>query len=129
MEEKAKKYCKEKHKGQTYNGGPFWKHPFQTAKILKTVTKDKNLIVAGYLHDILEDTDTSYNELEQAFGSDITDLVVEVTQAAWNDFPNLKTRRGVMLKFADRLSNITNSENWSEEQRNRYIFQKSKFWK
>lgn len=130
--EKAKKFATEKHKGQTYTGKEFIEHPAQTARIIEAalifMPSDDNLIAAAYLHDTLEDTETTYEELKATFGSDIANLVKEVTDAGWNVFPHLETQRGIMLKFADRLANLSHMDQWKPERQKRY-FQKSKFWK
>ena len=101
-------------------------------KILMTITKDENILCAGLLHDTLEDTKTTYNELVETFGNDIADLVMEVTHEGTKHkgycFPRLKTQRGIILKFADRLSNISRMDCWSEERKKQYL-NKSKFWK
>lgn len=129
----AYRFAQKKHEGQKYNNQEFMVHPNLTAKILYAMSDfenfDENLIAAALLHDTLEDTNTTYEELEQEFGIIIASLVQEVTKQGSNTFPNLKTQRGVMLKFADRLSNISNMQNWSEEKRQKYMFEKSKFWK
>ena len=131
---KAKKYATKVHKGQKYNNGKFIQHPTQVAEILKLVTpKDKNLICAGYLHDTIEDTDTTWHNLLHEFNKDIANLVQEVTKEVPDNkslpafFPNLSTHRGIMLKFADRLSNLSHMDNWDEKKKQWYLT-KSKFW-
>ena len=129
---KAQEFAMEKHKGQKYGKiDPFWVHPAQTVDILKATIygHDENLLAAGWLHDTLEDTETTYEELVKEFNVDVADLVNEVTATGWNVFPNLKTQRGIILKFADRLANISNMSGWSQESKRKYIFEKSKFWK
>lgn len=125
---KALSFAQVKHKGQEYNGQPFIVHPIMTASLLEVLGADENLICAGYLHDILEDTETTYEELEEKFNEDVASLVLEVTKTEYNTFPNLKTRRGILLKFADRMSNLMHIESWSPEKQQRYL-EKSKFWK
>lgn len=133
--ERARLFAVRKHDGQFRDDGvtPYMIHPAQVARILMQVTHDTNLIAAGYLHDTIEDTDTTYEELVAEFGQDIADLVMEVTQEGQKDnvgfyFPRLHTQRGIMLKFADRLSNLADMEAWSEERRQHYL-KRSKFWK
>lgn len=126
---KAYLFAKKRHKGQLYGKRSFISHPHDTARVLKSISKDKNLIAAAYLHDTLEDTKTTYEELVEEFGQDIAGLVREVTKDGYNSFPNLKTQRGVMLKFADRLTNVSQMDNWSEEKKTKYLFEKSRFWK
>lgn len=131
---KAAKFAAIKHEGQTYGvDSPFIVHPKQTASVLSKVTDDPNMIAAAWLHDTLEDTDTTYEELVTEFNEDIASLVREVTHKGQRDhigfyFPNLKTQRGIMLKFADRLSNLSHMENWPEAKQRHYL-KKSTFWK
>jgi (p)ppGpp synthase/HD superfamily hydrolase len=132
---KAILFGTKKHKGQLDDNGKdyFLSHCNQVAEILKLCTDDENIIAAGYLHDTLEDTSTCYDELKLEFNKDIADLVLEVTKAGEKDskgyyFPNLKTKRGIILKFADRLSNISRMDVW-DEKKQQYYLRKSKFWK
>ncbi len=126
---KALVFATNKHNGRLYNGKPYISHPILTAQLLEiTAPNDKNLIAAGYLHDLLEDTDTTYEELKELFNEDIANLVKEVTKTEYNTFPNLQTRRGVILKFADRLANLSNMDAWDEGKQKKYL-EKSKFWK
>ena len=82
---------------------------------------DYELIAAAYLHDVLEDTDTTPAELTELFGADIAGLVFEVTKTNYNEFPNLKTRRGIALKMADRLCNVVNIVSWSKDKQQKYL--------
>lgn len=130
---KAYEFAQKKHQGQEYNKQSFIVHPLLTSRIISVVRDpsefDENLVAAALLHDTLEDTDTNYETLVYEFGEDVASLVQEVTKTTSNCFPNLHTQRGAMLKFADRLANISNTHHWSEEKRQKYIFEKSKFWK
>ncbi len=132
---KAIAFAQEKHRGQLDDSGKdyFEEHCLQVYNILNTVTEDQNLLCAALLHDTYEDTDTTYEEVLRIFGKDIADLVNEVTQEGQKDskgyyFPRLKTQRGIMLKFADRLSNLSRMEAWDDKRREHYL-KKSKFWK
>lgn len=122
------RFANKMHKGQKYNGQSFIRHPVQVAQIIKLVCPlDYELQAAAYLHDILEDTTVTPAELNELFGFNIAGLVFEVTKTGYNVFPNLKTRRGVILKFADRLSNLVNLPELDYERIQRYI-EKSRFW-
>ena len=131
---KAIRFATEAHKGQERDDGrPFILHPEKTADILELVTDDANLIAAGWLHDTVEDTDVTYTQLVEEFGKDVADLVREVTKIGIEDsvgyyFPFLKTQRGIMLKFADRLSNVADMNTWGDKRKAHYL-RKSKFWK
>lgn len=132
--EKAAEFAVRKHKGQKRDGGieDYIVHPMQVALILSLITKDPNVVAAAYLHDTIEDTDTTYEELAKGFGKDIADLVNEVTHEGAKDefgfyFPRLKTKRGIMIKLADRLSNISGMESWPVSRQLHYL-RKTKFW-
>lgn len=124
---KAWGFAKIKHRGQKYGDRDFIDHPCEVVKILASVGADMNMLAAGYLVDVLEDTDTTEEELLETFGKDIADLVKECTQTDYNTFPALHSRRAVLIKFADRMSNLNNMRKWSEEKQEKYIL-KCKFW-
>lgn len=112
--DKAFKFAKEKHDatGKMYNGQPYIFHPVLTYQVLCTVAKgDENLLAAAFLHDTLEDTETTYDELVSEFNEDVANLVNQVTKDENKDFPNITTARGLMLKTADRMANVSNLDN------------------
>jgi GTP pyrophosphokinase/guanosine-3',5'-bis(diphosphate) 3'-pyrophosphohydrolase len=128
-------FAKKMHGDQKDDGGLnyFEAHVCKVADIISLVSpNDPNLIKAAYLHDTLEDTKTTYEELKQNFGHDVADLVLEVTHEGDREhgyyFPRLKTQRGIVLKFADRLHNLSRMEPWGRERKEHYL-KKSKFWK
>ncbi len=132
--EKAINFAKEKHKGQLGDEGEdYFFHLEQTAEILQSVTDNEEIIASAYLHDTLEDTNTVYDELLEEFGRRVADLVYEVTHEGQKDekgfyFPRLKSKEAIMIKFADRLSNISRMNNWDENRKEHYL-KKSKFWR
>lgn len=111
----------------------FFTHLLPVYKIINLVAiTDINLQCAALLHDTLEDTDTTFANLENIFGIDIANLVLEVTHERTDDdmgwyFPHLKTSRGILLKFADRTSNISRMKAWDSKRQQKYL-DKSKFW-
>ena len=131
---KARQYCQFKHKGQVDDDGkPYYEHPFKVAEILRHVTLDEDVICAAFLHDTIEDTSTTHDELVAEFNPRIADLVDEVTHRGVKDgygyyFPKLKSKEGIMLKLADRLSNIARMDSWSEDRKAQYL-KKTRFWK
>lgn len=129
--EHATDYARAKHRGQMYSNEPFIFHPLLTSEIIRLVAPDdENLIAAAVLHDIIENTEDTYDDLLEKFGEDIAGLIQEVTKSEYNTFPNLKSTRAVTLKFADRTANLSSMQRggWSEEKQQKYIA-KSKFWK
>lgn len=126
---KARNYAYMKHQDQKDDSGsPYFFHLVQVVNILSQITDDENIIAAGYLHDILEDTYTPASEIYEIFGTKITDFVIELTKDTTGKFPYLKSREAILIKFADRLSNLSRMENWSKDKKNKYIAS-SKFWK
>ena len=71
------------HKGQfRKSGGEYIAHPKEVARFVKQFKKSNNLsamIQAAYLHDTLEDTDTTYQDLVKQFGALVADMVQELT--------------------------------------------------
>ena len=126
-------FAMQKHSGQFDDEGrEYILHPSKVAAILQLLTDDENLIAAAFLHDTLEGTETTYAELVEVFNEDIADLVFEVTKSKNKKgekiFPNLKTQRGMIVKFADRLHNISRMESWDEKKKQKYL-KSSQFWK
>ena len=71
-----------KHAGQMRKGSniPYITHPLETMTILNSMRADLNLLIAGLLHDTLEDTDTSPNELLKLFNKEVAELVAAHTE-------------------------------------------------
>ena len=134
MIKKAQGFAKNKHSSQLDDSGkPYFTHLEQVVSILKQVTDDEDIICAAYLHDTLEDTETTVKELVTKFGERIANLVCEMTHAGKKDehgyyFPLLKSREAILIKFADRLSNLSRMESWDAKRQEQYL-RKSKFWK
>lgn len=131
----AKVFAQEKHKGQKDDDGLdyFTAHVEHVGRILQTVGVDEETLMAAYLHDTIEDCGVTREELEELFGPVVANLVHEVTHEGKKDskgyyFPRLKTRRAILIKFADRLSNLTRMVNWPPERQAQYL-RKSKFWR
>lgn len=131
---KAINFASTKHAGQLDDDGrPYIDHPIMVADLIRLIApNDEVLIAAAYLHDVLEDTDATYHELVMRFGKEVADLVYEVTHEGKKEtgyyFPRLKSQRGIMLKFADRLSNISRMDPWDEKRKLHYL-RTSRFWK
>ena len=88
----------------------------ETAVIISLMTEDEDLVVAALLHDVIEDTDVTPEELEERFGRRVTELVLEETEdksGSWFErksatVEHLKhaTLENKMLTLADKLSNL-----------------------
>lgn len=112
-----------KHKGQyRQNEEPYIVHPMAVAKILIDIHADAASICAGLLHDVVEDTSASEEEVKEGFGDDITELVMAVTKLEKLNYSSkeehqaenfrkmffamAKDMRVVFIKLADRLHNM-----------------------
>ena len=131
--ENAYRVAKEAHGNQIRKSGePYIIHPLNVAIILSELELDKESIVAGLLHDVVEDTRMTYEDVEKQFGAEIADLVegvTKVTQIDWGmdkediQAENLrkmfmamaKDIRVILVKLADRLHNMRTFQYWSPE--------------
>ena len=83
IKEKAKLFALNAHKGQIRKSEPdkpMIMHPIDVANILENFDFDDNLIAAGYLHDVVEDTRFTIEDIRENFGDDITNLVETATE-------------------------------------------------
>ena len=120
-------FAKKKHEGQTRSSGePYYTHPLEVACILAGMKMDMATIVTAVLHDTLEDTDTTYEELEKTFGKEVADLVngvskltqIEGQTAQGKQAENFRKLliamsediRVLLVKLADRLHNMRTIE-------------------
>ena len=124
MIEKAYKVASEAHKDQKRKSGePYIIHPLCVAIILADLELDKETIVAGLLHDAVEDTWMTYEEVEKEFGGEVALLVDGVTKIGQLSYSSDKVEmqaeslrkmflamakdiRVIMIKLADRLHNM-----------------------
>ncbi len=133
LEDKALEFASDKHKGQLDDQQRpyFFAHIVQVHSILRDVTDDEEVLCAGILHDTIEDTDTTYEEILHEFNREIADLVQELTFQGTKEtgryFPVLKSRKAIMVKFADRLSNLSRMRDWPGDWQEDYLRQ-SCFW-
>jgi len=132
---RAIEFARARHAGQKDDTGAdyFLAHVWNVGRIVEMVTADSEIIASAYLHDTLEDTKTTFQELKIRFGARVARLVRELTKEGTDDeigyyFPNLKSRDAILIKFADRLSNISRMEAWSPKRQAHYLA-KSKFWR
>ena len=77
------------HKGQYRKSGePYIVHPVTVAGILRDLGGDKSMIAAGFLHDVVEDTDITADNIEEMFGQEVRLLVEGVTKLSKFNFSN-----------------------------------------
>jgi (p)ppGpp synthase/HD superfamily hydrolase len=120
--------------GKTLDDGGnnyFLAHCLKVGEALMVLTHNEDVIIAGILHDTIEDTETTYDDISKEFGITVANLVKEVTHVGNKkegySFPNLKTPEGVLIKLIDRGSNISRMDCWNKKRQQRYI-KKTCFW-
>ena len=135
---KAFNFAIKAHKNQKrFSGAPYVVHPVAVADILAELKLDSATIITGLLHDTIEDTKTTYNEVLKEFGKEVADLVDGVTKisaleekAADNsqaeNFRKLilatsKDIRVLLVKIADRLHNMRTISAFKSEDKKKRI--------
>ena len=130
--DKAVEYANAKHKYQKRkDGSPYIIHPLAVAQVVAEIGLDMDAILAALLHDCIEDTDASHEDIEKLFGTTVAELVEGVTKLTRADFSsseqaqmeNLrkmfmamsKDIRVVLIKIADRLHNMRTMQYQSPE--------------
>jgi guanosine-3',5'-bis(diphosphate) 3'-pyrophosphohydrolase len=132
----AKKHRYQKRKGD--DAEPYVNHPLEVANLLANVGKveDYDILCAAVLHDTVEDTETTPEELTEMFGGRVCGFVLEVTddkslpkqerkQKQVEHAPHL-SEGAKQIKLADKISNITDVTNnppagWSQERKLEYV--------
>ena len=121
--DRAVEYARDKHKDQKRkDGSPYIIHPLAVAEVVAEIGLDTDAILSALLHDCIEDTDASFDEIAQLFGQTVAELVEGVTKLTRANFSsseqaqmeNLrkmfmamsKDIRVVLIKIADRLHNM-----------------------
>jgi guanosine-3',5'-bis(diphosphate) 3'-pyrophosphohydrolase len=124
------------HEGQKrVSGEPYICHPVAVAGLLRDLGGDSAMVAAGFLHDIVEDTDTTPEQLEQEFGEEVRQLVEGVTKLSKFNFESKTERqaenfrrmflamaqdiRVIVVKLADRLHNMRTLEPLPAEKQRR----------
>lgn len=132
----AIKHVKQKRKGN--DEAPYINHPLEVANILANVGKvnDYDILIAAILHDTIEDTETTREEIVENFGENVAKMVMEVTddkslpkavrkQKQIEHAPHL-SHGAAQIKLGDKISNIRDvvenpPDGWSEQRRREYV--------
>ncbi len=121
--EKAEAFATDAHASidqrRKYSDEPYIVHPRAVAATVASVTDDEAMIAAAWLHDVVEDTPVTNDEIRAAFGDDVADLVSQVTNVSKLSDGNRATRkaidrkhvaaaspRGKTIKLADLIDNL-----------------------
>jgi GTP pyrophosphokinase len=129
---KAWEFCLQQHEGQKRaSGEPYVIHPLEVGQVLAELKMDSTAIAAGLLHDAVEDTDVSSEEIGKRFGEQVAHIVEGVTKLDKIKFANREDHqaenirkmllamvtdvRVVIIKLADRLHNMRTLEHLKPE--------------
>lgn len=137
----AANFSAERHRDQRRKGArstPYVNHPIEVAERIVRVggVDDLDVLVAAILHDTIEDTDTTADEIEDQFGATVAALVLEVTddktltsserkRLEIEHAPHLTTG-AKLIKLADKISNVSDTESnppahWTRQRRREYL--------
>jgi len=133
--ESAFEFAQKAHKGQKRKSGePYIQHSLHTAYTLASIKADLNIVIAGLLHDVPEDTEYSLGDIEKKFGKDIRLLVEGITKLSKIKYRGIERYREslkkmflfmardlrvILIKFADRLHNLRTLDALPKEKQNR----------
>lgn len=117
---KAKKFAEKAHKGQLrkYTNEPYINHPIAVARLVQTVCNDESVLAAALLHDVVEDTEYTIEDISREFGKRIADIVSDLTNISKPTDGNRKIRKEIdrqhiaksckeakLIKLADMIDN------------------------
>jgi len=134
-------FAADKHRGQSRkdaNNTPYINHPIALANLLTNHAgiSDVNVIAAAILHDTVEDTDATVDDIEELFGRTVRDIVIEVTDDKSLPSPERKrlqiehagslSHEAKLVKLADKISNLQDiisspPVRWSLERKREYF--------
>ncbi len=123
------------------SGAPYFAHPLEVAGILTELKLDVPTIVTALLHDTIEDTDATYDDIQEKFGKEIADLVDGVTKLSKLELFSERTKqaenfrklmlamsndiRVLLVKLADRLHNMRTLQHLERPEKRRRIAQET----
>lgn len=117
--EKAFLVADKAHSNQSYDIYPYGYHIRHVVRIAEELGYDESIIVACILHDTLEDTSLSYNDIKNSFGEEVAEIVYCVTDELGRNrkerkektYPKIKNNyKAVIVKICDRIANIEHSK-------------------
>ncbi len=122
--ERALLVAKKAHANQTYDIYPYIFHIKQVVRIAEELGYDESIIVASVLHDALEDTELSFNDLKKAFGEEVAEIVYCVTDELGRNrkerkektYPKIQGNwKATVVKICDRIANMEHSNLYNQK--------------
>ncbi len=137
---KAFQYALERHAGQLRkdNSTPYIVHPFRVFLWLADEAKiyDENVLSAAFLHDLIEDTSTDYDDINNEFNKEVADIVSVLTkdkslpehvrEKKYNEKLLNASWKAKVVKLADMYDNLCDMSNWNIDKREKLIKLKEK---
>jgi guanosine-3',5'-bis(diphosphate) 3'-pyrophosphohydrolase len=136
----AATFAAERHRDQRRKGkdaSPYINHPLALASLLaERGERDPTLLMAALLHDTVEDTATTFEDIERSFGREVADIVREVTDDKTLTRAERKrlqiehaaylSRRAMLVKLADKICNLRDvvvspPADWSQQRKREYF--------
>jgi guanosine-3',5'-bis(diphosphate) 3'-pyrophosphohydrolase len=136
---RAMHYAAMRHRDQTRKDGrtPYINHPIALAATLSNAgVREPSILAAAMLHDLIEDTATAYTDLRAEFGSEVADLVLEVTDTKFLSQPARKrlqrakashaSEGAKLIKLADKICNLRDilarpPADWAPQRKQEYF--------
>jgi (p)ppGpp synthase/HD superfamily hydrolase len=121
--ERALMVAEKAHNNQTYDIYPYMYHIRQVVKIAEELGYDESIIIASVLHDTLEDTALSFNDIKKAFGKEVAEIVYCVTDELGRDrnerkektYPKIQANwKATVVKICDRIANVSQSKEYNK---------------
>ena len=127
---KAKKFAEKAHKGQLrkYTNEPYINHPISVARLVQTVCNDEYVLMAALLHDVVEYTETTIDDIWREFGGKVADIVSDLTDISKPEDGNRKIRKEIdrqhiakackeakLIKLADLIDNHKSIEKYDPD--------------
>lgn len=122
-----------------YSDEPYIVHPEAVARTVASVTEDVAVIAAAWLHDVVEDTPITIDQIVEEFGDDVATLVLEVTNVSRKEDGNRARRKEIdrlhvakaqprakTIKLADVIDNLSDIENAGPSFADKYVREKER---
>lgn len=134
--ERAVMVAEKAHSGQTYDIYPYMYHVKQVVKISQELGYDETIQVGAALHDVMEDTELSYNDIKKAFGIEVAEIVYAVTdelgrnryERKLNTLPKIRANwKATVVKICDRIANMEQSKKYDDRKYRMYQEENNNF--
>ena len=134
---KAQAFAQKAHSAQTYDQYPYFKHLEDVYNVLIEFGYTyEPLLAASFIHDVLEDTATSYSDLKKEFGEEIAEIVYCMTDEMGRNrkekkektYPKIRSNPySIILKLCDRIANVRHSKATAEDGKSFSVMYKKEY--